>query len=297
MMIKQHINDYLFYCEVECRFSKHTIDAYRGDLGLYTIFLGCASMSEGFQVERLKAYLAYMIKDQSLSVATARRRIASLRGFCRFLDEQGVIDDPFRVWSPTLRRPKRLPRALSRKVVRKLVKSKQEATQIESETVFCLLLLGATGIRVSELCAIRLRDVAPDGSSICIAGKGAKERIVYIGNRDLSRQISERRKIRATFAGLDLSLFMNSRNAPLKPQTLRRRLHRIAADRGLSEPVTPHNFRHSAATMLLENGADIRFVQRQLGHASISTTELYTHVTDTALKRAISKADPIAGLT
>ncbi len=296
MTVQKIIDEYLFYCDVERGFSQHTLDAYRSDLDYYFRFIGHASLKKALTVDKLKSFLAYMLKDRALSLATARRRIASLRGFRRYLEKHGIENDPFRHWSPSLKRPKRLPRALSRKVVKKLVQSNENSDAIDGETVFCMLILGATGIRVSELCALRVRDVSADGASIHIAGKGAKDRIVYVGNKDLCSRIANRRNQRAKQAGLDEPFLLNSRNMPLKPQTMRRRLHRVAAACGLKDPVTPHRFRHTAATMLLERGTDIRFVQRQLGHSSISTTELYTHVTDAALKKAISKADPIAGL-
>ena len=296
MKIDKAIKEYLFYCEIECGFSVHTISAYRSDIDHYFRSIQTRELSKALTVESLKSFLSSMLKEKELSIATARRRIASLRGFSRFVSSCAGIEDPFQSWSPSLKRPKRLPRALALNTVRLLIKLPETPSKIEEETIFCVLLLGATGLRVSELCNIHVRDISKDGSSIHVLGKGAKDRIVYVGNKNLMDALTARRSERLREAGLDATLLLNSRGNALQPQTLRRRLHRITSERGFSTPVTPHRLRHTAATMLLENGADVRFVQRQLGHASISTTEIYTHVTDGALKRAISKADPIAGI-
>jgi len=296
MNTQDQVNDYIFYCEIERRFSPNTIDAYEHDLAQYFNYVPNASLKRVMKVDQLKKYLAFMLKERSLSAATARRRMACLRSFCRYLAENNRIADPFCEWKPSLKRPRRLPRALPRKSIQLLAHLPEDAGPIENETVFCILLLGATGLRVSELCSVRVGDVAADGSSIHINGKGSKDRVVYVGNKKLMAALVERRRKRTGEADQAAPLLLNSKSRPLKPQTLRRRMHRVAAERGFSAPVTPHRLRHTAATLLLEKGADIRFVQRQLGHASISTTELYTHVTDAALKRAISKADPMDGL-
>lgn len=296
MTVQKSIAKYLSYCEIECGYSGHTIDAYRSDLDQFFRFMGQASVKQSLSVDQLKSYLTYMVKERGLSLASIRRRMATLRGFCRYLESQSQVDDPFRNWSPALKRPKRLPRALSRNAVKLLVNNKNVHSAIESETVFCALVFGATGIRVSELCALKIDDVAPDGSSIHVTGKGSKDRVVYVGNKELAAALADRRKQRIRAGDVNAPLFLNSRGDSLKPQTVRRRLRRVAAARGFEAPVTPHCLRHTAATLLLEEGIDIRFVQRQLGHSSISTTELYTKVTDGALKRAITRADHMAGL-
>jgi site-specific recombinase XerD len=293
---KTKISDYLFHCEYERQFSPHTIDAYRRDLKQFFTFVGDCSVRKALRVPPLKSYLSHMLKDRQLSAATARRRLACLRGFCSYLSEQRHISDPFRDWSPSLKRPRRLPRALAYKSIKSLVNLPEAARSIERETVFCILLLGATGLRVSELCSIRIGDVATDGASIHVTGKGSKDRVVYLGNKKLTSALASRRRFRSAQCDLSAPLLLNSKSRPLQPQTLRRRMHTVAKARGFSSPVTPHCLRHTAATLLLEKGADIRFVQRQLGHSSISTTELYTHVTDTALRRAISRADTMDGI-
>jgi len=289
--------EFKFYCSIERRLSENTVNAYTHDLEQFSNFIDGLSIQAALQVETLQRYLAYMLQERNLSALTARRRVASLRAFCAFISERYKFSDPFENWTPSIKRPKRLPRALSSNEVKTLITNTDGGlTDIEKETILCVLLISATGLRVSELCSIKLGDISPDGTSIQVRGKGNKERIVYVSNSELCGQIIQKRKQALRVRSSDDTLFMNSRNAPLKPQTLRRRLHKIVAASDLSRNVTPHMLRHTAATLLIEQGIDIRFVQRLLGHASIATTEIYTHVTNKALKQAIDSADTIGAV-
>jgi len=157
-------------------------------------------------------------------------------------------------------------------------------------------LLVVTGMRVGELCRLRLDDVAPDGSVLRVHGKGARDRVAYVTDASLRqelRRIVETRRRAAAGAG---ALFLNRNGAPLRPQSVRAKLKRLAKDAGLGRRVTPHMLRHTAATLLIETGVDIRFVQRLLGHSSIATTEIYTHVSDEALRRTLERADVLGAL-
>ena len=144
---------------------------------------------------------------------------------------------------------------------------------------------------MGEVASIRIQDVSSDGKTIHIFGKGNKERLVYIENTKLAFALSNYQIERCNNCANHENLFLNSRGNLLTPQTIRKRVKSICGDVGTSEIPTPHRFRHSAATLLIENGVDIRVVQRLLGHASISTTELYTQVTDLSLRDALRKAD------
>lgn len=289
--------EFKFYCSIERRLSENTVDAYAHDLDQFGNFIDGLSIHGALQVETLQRYLAYMLQERNLSALTARRRVASLRAFCAFSSARYEFSDPFENWSPSIKRPKRLPRALSSTEVKTLIGNiDDDLTEIEKETIFSILLISATGLRVSELCSVRVGDVSPDGTDIQVRGKGNKERIVYVSNSELCGQLIQRRKQALQERSITDTLFVNSRNAPLKPQTLRRRLHKLTATTDLTRNVTPHMLRHTAATLLIEQGIDIRFVQRLLGHASIATTEIYTHVTNKALKQAINSADTIGAV-
>lgn len=283
-------------CAVEKRLSQNTVEAYRRDLTQYQRFAGSGSFEVIFTLDRIKAFLAHMLETRDLSVATAKRRIACLQALGRFVEEAELGENAIAHWSPKLKRPKRLPRSVSSRELSNLLGLAEQGNEIAGETLFCILLLSATGLRVSELCAIRDCDVVGDGTQIHVVGKGMRDRLVYVGNPRLAAALAERRAKVRSDRGDGGHLFLNSRGKPLKPQTLRRRMHQLQTGRDFSRPLTPHMLRHTAATRLIERGTDIRFVQRLLGHASISTTEIYTHVTDTALRDAVVRADAIGDL-
>lgn len=155
------------------------------------------------------------------------------------------------------------------------------------------MLIVSTGVRVGELTQIKLSNISNDGYRIRIHGKGSKERNVYVGNPDLRAELQHIKwQANRTTDDGDY-LLLNNHRRRLTEQALRRRLRLLAQTCNLDTRVTPHRFRHSAATFLIEEGVDIRFVQRLLGHASIATTEIYTRVSDTALMRAINDADTL----
>jgi site-specific recombinase XerD len=178
------------------------------------------------------------------------------------------------------------------------VRESQQARADEGGTVFKTIvrLMVGTGMRVGELCKIRVEDVSPDGSVLRIHGKGARDRVAYVTDgslrQDLQRLIEHRRRSQIS-AG---AVFVNRYGAPMRPQSVRTKLRRLASDAGLSRRVTPHMLRHTAATLLIETGVDIRFVQRLLGHSSIATTEIYTHVSDEALRTTLERADVLGSL-
>jgi integrase/recombinase XerD len=152
----------------------------------------------------------------------------------------------------------------------------------------------ATGIRVGELCAIKLSDVSPDCATIRIYGKGARDRVVYVTDPVLRQGLARLMNIRR--AQELPSLLINRRGSPMRPQSVRAKLRKIAGQAGLQRRVTPHMLRHTAATLLIETGVDIRFVQRLLGHSSIATTEIYTHVAEEALRATLERSNVLASL-
>ncbi|MEF2074438.1 tyrosine-type recombinase/integrase [Consotaella aegiceratis] len=295
MRNQEALEAFVFHCEVERNLAGYTVRSYRCDLKDFFSYSPVRDVEDCLSVRVLKGYLAHMVEaDRPLSAATVRRRFATLRGFARFAAKTYGLKDPFHDWGPAIKRARRLPRAISADEVRTLIADDRGATSTDVETTFAVLLISATGLRVSELCSIRRQDIAADGSAIHICGKGARDRVVYISDPSLKREIV-RRKLAGRYTN-DF-LLVNGRGTRLDPQSLRRRLHKLHASRGIDRNITPHMLRHTAATLLIEQGTDIRFVQRLLGHASIATTEIYTHVTDVALKRAITEANVVDLLT
>ncbi len=280
------VASYLYGCRKVRRLSEHTISAYKNDLGQ---FVAAFSMSERPTPAAIQAYISQMAEDTRIAPSTVKRRIASIRAFLRCTDEE-LAAGTFATWKLKQRTAKRLPKAIAKSELAALLKSATTASEADGTITVCLSLLAATGLRVSELCALKMRDVHVESGEIRVFGKGARERVVIIANRAV--RTSLKRYVESVSKGdLDNPLFYNSRGRPLTPQCFRLRLHSLVKRSRLGKRVTPHMLRHTAATLLLEGGVDIRFVQRLLGHASIATTQIYTYVTDTALRAALERAD------
>jgi integrase/recombinase XerD len=298
MLDRSSIEGFLSYCDNERRLSVLTTSAYRSDLADFQAFLAVKKLSEP-SLEDLKRYLATLHEDRKLSVATAKRRFATLRGYFRWRATETGSQNPLAAWSPKLKRPKRLPKALTSRDLKSLMtraESRAEKSPRAKSTFLTLMLLAGTGLRVSELCALTMEDVSADGQTIRVAGKGARDRVVYIANRDLAKEVQALRLGRLSQDRRTCRMFLSSKNTPLTPAALRGQFKRLNASLGERRRLTPHMLRHTAATLLIEKGVDIRYVQRLLGHASIATTEIYTHVADEALKRTLVKADVIGGV-
>jgi integrase/recombinase XerD len=164
-------------------------------------------------------------------------------------------------------------------------------------TLLAVALMVATGVRVHEVVGIECRDVDLGGRSLRLTGMGRRERQVFLTNDWITSLTSAYLEARTELSPMHSHLLFNRRLAPLTTTAMRARLAIAARDAGLSARVTPHMLRHTAATQLIEAGVDIRYIQRLLGHASLSTTEIYTHVSDRALKRVVSDADILGRLT
>jgi site-specific recombinase XerD len=293
--------EFLRFCTLERQLSGHSVQAYAADLRDFRKWLKADVAIGDVSLAMLKEYLEDMVGSRKLTVATVRRRFACLRAFFRRVCERLDCPDPFANWRPLLPRRKRLPRTLSRGEAAFLLSSRN--TDIEraddGEQVFrtIIRLMVATGMRVGELCKLKLDDLSPDCATVRIQGKGARDRVAYVIDpslrKDLHRLIAHRRKSQAGADGL----FLNRYGLQMRPQSVRSRLRRYAKDAGLARRVTPHMLRHTAATLLIETGVDIRFVQRLLGHSSIATTEIYTHVSDEALRATLERADVLGTLS
>jgi integrase/recombinase XerD len=161
----------------------------------------------------------------------------------------------------------------------------------ESTTLLAVALMVSTGVRVHEVVGIRCHDIDLPGRAIRLLGKGGRERQVFLTNDWIADLTSAYIEARSTLGLPHSRLLFNLHHDPLTPPTMRSRLAKAAVAAGLTPRVTPHMLRHTAATQLIEAGVDIRYIQRLLGHASLSTTEIYTHVSDRALRRVVSDAD------
>jgi integrase/recombinase XerD len=272
------------------------LSAYIAYLNFFVDFVGAQTRLAEIFADHFMCYLCAVYEERTLSVATVRRRFSMLQGFFKWATADESFENPFVRWKPKLKRPKRLPRALARSELSHLLSTAQAraASGATSELTFlAVMLMAATGIRVSELCALSLEDMSPDGSTFRVRGKGSRDRMVFVSNDWLRARLQVWRVLRANFVSGPEPLFIGRHGGRLNPAAVRGRVKRLAMRCGASRKVTPHMLRHTAATMLIEEGVDIRVVQRLLGHASIATTEIYTHVADEALKRSLTKADVI----
>jgi integrase/recombinase XerD len=287
--------------------SPHTLRAYQGDLSSFEAFAGPALEVGEIESSTLVDFLERQ-RALGLSPASLRRRASALRGFSRWLLAEGLIEaDPWSGASFALGRARRLPRALPTQELDRLLDFLRRTARAdpgvpvqprhvqerphEFTTLLAVCLMVATGVRVHEVVGFRCQDIDLGGRSIRLMGKGRRERQVFLTNGWITDLTDAYLQARAT---LDLShpcLLFNLRFGPLTPAAMRSRLAKATTAAGLTTRVTPHMLRHTAATQLIEAGVDIRYIQRLLGHASLSTTEIYTHVSDSALRRVVSDAD------
>jgi integrase/recombinase XerD len=275
--------------------SEHTLRAYASDLKDYGRFLATRRLCAR-RGETVLAYASHLTAERHAAPRTLRRRMACLRGFYKDLVRSGAIDcSPFRDLDMQLPRARQLPRTLTRAETRRLVaRARRDCAGPGplSAKAFpaALLLLISTGLRVGELVGLRPSDFDPDQGGLHVLGKGRRERRVFVVDPALRRLVA--RLARRPGAA---SLFAPDGRA-WSTEAVRRALRRFAEEAGVERRVTPHMLRHSCATLLLEDGVDLRVLQRLLGHENIATTALYAHVGDSGLRRALEKASLLSAL-
>jgi integrase/recombinase XerC len=307
MQIDQARTRYIRWLLATRDLSPHTIRAYDGDVASFERYLGA-----DFNVEEIdRDSVVSFIEEQriaALSPASLRRRASALRGFCRWLLSNDLLAaDPWSGASLALSRPRRLPRMLPAHELDRLMEFLALAAGVnssrrpdrrsiekrphESTTLLAVAVMVATGVRVNESVSIKCQDIDLRGRTLRLVGKGRHERQVFLPNDWIAGLTSAYLEARSSLGVEHPRLLFNLRYAPLTPPAMRSRLAKAARAAGLEMHVTPHMLRHTAATQLIEAGVDIRYIQRLLGHASLSTTEIYTHVSDRALRRVVSDAD------
>lgn len=295
MRFREAAEAFLSTCESIRKLSPHTVRAYRLDLDRFLRFLGRGAAVEGVDRDAIRGYVRHLFDVCELKEASVKRHLATLRSFFRwFQDDREDFLDPFRGARIRIRMPKRLPRVIARSDLRRLLQADRAPSQQSFRDLTGYVateMLFATGMRVSELASLLDRAVDVDGGIITIVGKGNRQRRVFIPE-DVKPLLREYRVIRDRSGQVADTFLVNSRGDAASAQLIRRlvRIHGEQCD--LADRVTPHMFRHSVATYLLEEGVDIRYVQRLLGHRSISTTEIYTHVADASLRLRITERHP-----
>ena len=294
----KYLDKFFTYLEVEKNYSSHTILNYRIDLEEFASFLrsvSCgASDEQSLPVEAvvyadLRRFLA-QLKARRLKPRSLARKLSSLRSFFKFLQREKIIQtNPAKLLvTPKLDKP--LPHFMSEEETVQLIESPKSGKINSPRDKAILEILYSAGIRVSELVGLNVDDVDFIGNIIKVMGKGKKERIVPIGNHALSalKEYLDGRKVDNKF------IFVNKNGTRLGDRSVRNIINKYILEQAMAQHVTPHMFRHSFATHLLNHGADLRSVQELLGHVNLSTTQIYTHLTTEKLKKVYDQAHPRA---
>ncbi|MEM7229507.1 MAG: tyrosine recombinase XerC [Planctomycetota bacterium] len=250
-------------------------------------------------VDQIRGFLTHL-EDFQYSAATMARKIATLRSFHRWLEKQSLIESNPMTLIRTPRQNKRLPKAIDVQQVERLLAAPDDTDLLGARDRAILETLYSTGIRVSELVGINLGDLDLQSQTLIVRGKGRKERLVPLGShaiRALAHYI-EMLRTQNERAGITIDrtcpLFINKHGGRLSTRSVRRKVSKYLVQAGLDPDISPHTLRHSFATHLLDNGADLRSVQELLGHQSLSTTQVYTHLSTQRMRDAYDQAHPRA---
>jgi integrase/recombinase XerD len=289
------LDQFLNYILVEKGLSKNTIDAYSHGLNRFLDYLRKKGIQEMPSVSKLdvRAFLLGL-KRQGLSAKSVVRNLAAIRSFFRFLIQEGILDtDPIEeLESPKIE--KKLPEILTLKEVEQLLEQPNSQIPIGIRDRAMLEVLYATGMRVSELTQLPIHQVNLEGGFVLVFGKGSKERVIPLGSEAMKWIALYLNMARERLAkGKESpSLFINRSGRGMSRQQFWKIIKAYGRRAGIRKRITPHLLRHSFASHLLERGADLRSVQIMLGHADISTTQIYTHVTGERLKKIHQRYHP-----
>lgn len=293
---------YLNYCKVHKNLDSKTIKAYRIDLEQ---FLSIIPVNElPVDKETLMLYLSKI--HEMYQPRTVKRKIASVKALFHYLECEEIIENnPFNKIDLTFRQPKRLPKTIPANIIQTflstLYKEKSNAKTLYQQKciirdIAVMELLFATGMRISELCSLKQENLDLENKTVLIFGKGAKERMLQIGNDEVIAALATYK----TYFSEELFqtdwLFVNRLQNRLSEQSVRYMINHYADAAGIEMHITPHMFRHSFATLLLEADVDIRYIQKMLGHSSITTTQIYTSVSMNKQKEILEVKHPRNGM-
>ncbi len=283
--LQTYIDGYLDYCQYQKRLDKKTLKAYRIDLTQFHQAVRPAELCEVTPAV-LEDFITGLHKKYKPK--TVKRKIASLKAVFHYFEYREMIErNPFNKIQVRFREPVTLPKTIPLRTVEKLLSVMYQehadaATDFQKNTslrdIAVIEMLFATGMRISELCSLKSADVDLLDKTILIYGKGSKERRIQIGSNDVIQVLESYRNAFANKISGCGNFFVNWAGRPLSDQSVRRMLNKYTAIADIAYHITPHMFRHTFATSLLEADVDIRYIQEMLGHSSIHITEIYTHV-------------------
>lgn len=283
--LQTHINNYLEYCQLQKRLDAKTLKAYRIDLAQFQNQLPTSDILE-ITPETLESYIATL--HQKYKPKTVKRKIASLKALFHYLEYKELIaQNPFNKVQIKFREPVILPKTIPLHTVETFLSTIYKQCSC-AKTIYqrrnalrdaaVIELLFATGMRISELCSLKTNDVNLWDRTILIYGKGSKERKIQIGNDDVVKILKKYKKEFQNEIQNGHHFFTNQSSRKLSEQSVRRMINKYTKLAAIELHITPHMFRHTFATSLLEADVDIRYIQEMLGHSSINITEIYTHV-------------------
>lgn len=304
--LQRSVDGYLRHLTIERGMAKNTLLAYKRDLGKYLEALEKMGIADSSEITEIvvRNFAQSLVSEKGLVATSVARILAAVRGFHKFMLFEGISDNDVSAAVKPPKAPKRLPKAISISQIESLLKAAGPepddvagaADIIRVRDRAILELLYATGARVSEIVNMDLDDLI-DPEIVRLFGKGSKERIVPVGKYAQAAVAAYLVRVRPTLATLSLgtpALFLNQRGSRLSRQSIWQIISDAALQAKLGVEVSPHTFRHSFATHLLEGGADVRVVQELLGHASVTTTQIYTLVTVDALREIYASSHPRA---
>lgn len=297
--IELQIKHYLEYCSSQKRLDGKTIKAYRIDLRQFTDFIDETELADIAQ-DTLERYVSYL--HQNYRPKTVKRKIASLKALFRYFEYKGLLEqNPFNKMQIKFREPIILPKTIPLHAVECLLKTiyNQEVngkTRYQQrgalrDAAVCEMLF-ATGMRISELCSLGIHDVNLQEGTILIYGKGSKQRRLQLGNADVIAVLERYKNEFSSEIQECQSFFVNQSGQPLSDQSVRRMIIKYTNLAAIDLHITPHMFRHTFATSLLEADVDIRYIQEMLGHSSINITEIYTHVAVSKQRAILTSKHP-----
>lgn len=296
--LNNYIAEYIEYCEYRKRLDSKTLKAYKIDLRQFEDF--CTDLSDCFAKSVVDDFITNLHKQYKPK--TVRRKIASLKAFFHHMEYRELLNEnPFAKLDIRFREAKLLPKTIPFHSIQTFLSTlyaQKELAESEYQLRCCIRdiavieLLFATGMRISELCSLKPSDIDFESNNILIYGKGAKERIIQLGNQEVISALVLYQETFKTDIEVCGYFFVNRLQHRLSDQSVRFMINRYAQLAGIDQHITPHMFRHSFATLLLEQDVDIRYIQRMLGHSSISTTEIYTHVSNKKQKDILVHKHP-----
>jgi integrase/recombinase XerC len=309
------VQSFLDYLRLERHFSDYTVKAYGADLEQFGQFLA-GDIGQQSPEPRLNVTFPESIDDkftncapltvreflnylygQNYTKSTTARKLATLRSFYKFLIKRGTVQTNPLASIRTPKQEKRLPKCLDLEQVQKLLEAPGDADVLCARDKAMLEVLYSTGIRVSELVGLEAGDLDLTEGVLRVTGKGRKDRLTPIGSqaiKALQRYFDLKNSDPRMQGNHTAKIFLNKHGQALSTRSVRRKLDKYLVAAGLDPGISPHTLRHSFATHLLNNGADLRSVQELLGHQSLSTTQIYTHLTTTRVKEAYNSAHPRA---